>query len=130
MGCRLVLELQHTNGMHAESFSRKVRSLCGLSHWKNVIHLSGVVLLEVVARGNQGSMGGGFQVAPYTGENQSAPPKSLFPCSLTHLTHCRLELQQYINIFMYHNTDSYNRISIHPTTVSIYQNIVRYHNII
>ena len=58
VGCRLVLELQHTNGMHAESFSRKVRSLCGLSHWKNVIHLSGVVLLsKVVARGNQGSMG-------------------------------------------------------------------------
>jgi len=33
---------------------------------------------KVVARGNQGSMWEGFQGAPYTGENQLAPPKIPF----------------------------------------------------
>ena len=60
VGYGLVLGLQCQQGTwFQEEFLYKARSLHGLSHWKNVIHLSGVVLLgEVVAGGNQGSMGG------------------------------------------------------------------------
>ena len=42
-----------------------IRSLHGLSHWKK-------------ARGNEGSMWGGFQGVPYTGKNQLASPKIPF----------------------------------------------------
>ena len=97
VGYGLVPGLQ-CHSVHAgsrESFF--IRSLHGLSHWKNVIHLSGGVLLgEVVAGGDQGCMWEGFQGAPYTGKTNWLLQKFLFHASLhICMTHCRQALAPY-----------------------------------
>jgi len=51
-------------------------------------------------------------------------PRTLPSTAFTwYFTTWALELGQYTNISIYHNTDNRNIISIHPITVLIYRNI-------